>query len=107
MGLWHRLVGSRSPGRGARGSSTRRLRHYNPLILAFTELVEIDKIEVDDETKGMDKVNEVDTTKALHTIATEIQAFLELLLIILLVGAFVVEVDDLDVDYCRSPLNHL
>ena len=52
MGLWHRLVGSRSPGRGARGSSTRRLRHYNPLILAFPELVEIDKIEVDDETKG-------------------------------------------------------
>ena len=93
--LWHRLVGSRSPGRGARGSSTRRLRHYNPLILAFPELVEIDKIEVDDETKGMDKVNEVDTTKALLTIVTEVQAFLEL------------EVDDIDVEYCRSPLSHL
>ena len=122
MGLWHRLVGSRSPGRGARGSSTRRLRHYNPLILAFPELVEIDKIDVDDQTKEMNKTKEmdktevsgetkemdnhkeVDTTKALHTIATEIQAFLELLLIILLmVGALVVEVDDLDVDYCRSP----
>ena len=108
MGLWHRLVGSRSPGRGARGSSTRRLRHYNPLILAFPELVEIDKTEVSGETKEMDNHKEVDTTKALHTIATEIQAFLELLLIILLmVGALVVEVDDLDVDYCRSPLNHL
>ena len=88
--------------------STRRLRHYNPLILAFPELVEIDKTEVSDETKEMDNHKEVDTTKALHTIATEIQAFLELLLIILLmVGALVVEVDDLDVDYCRSPLNHL
>ena len=84
--------------------STRRLRHYNPLILAFPELVEIDKAEVSGETKEMDNHKEVDTTKALHTIATEIQAFLELLLIILLmVGAFVVEVDDLDVDYCRSP----
>ena len=125
VGLWHRLVGSRSPGRGARGSSTRRLRHYNPLILAFPELVEIDKREVDDQTKEMNETKEinktevsdetkewdedkvVDTTKTLHTIATEIRAFLELLLIILLVGAFVVEVDDLDVDYCRSPLNHL
>ena len=127
MGLWHRLVGSRSPGRGARGSSTRRLRHYNPLILAFPELVEIDKREVDDQTKEMnetkeinktevsdetkewdeDKVVDMDMTKTLHTIATEIQAFLELLLMILLVGALVVEVDDLDVDYCRSPLNHI
>ena len=87
--------------------STRRLRHYNPLILAFPELVEIDKTEVSGETKEMDNHKEVDTTKALHTIATEIQAFLELLLIVLLVEALVVEVDDLDVDYRRPPLNHL
>ena len=66
-------MGSRSPGRGARGSSTRPLRHYNPLILAFPELVEIDKTEVSDETKEMDNHKEVDTTKALYTITTEIR----------------------------------